>query len=225
MNIKSIRKDWELIQNLIEKNRKVLDIGCGDGSLIKKLEKDNDSITSGLEIDGFLVRKAISDGLIVVQGSAEQDLDQYSDESFDYVVLSQTLQATIQPKKVLKEMLRIGGKVIVSFPNFGHWKIRAQLLINGKMPITTNLPYTWYNTPNIHFFTLKDFQEMCKTSNIIIEKSIGLTSSGKQFNIESSSMANLITHEAIFLLSKRNFEPSKLKGKERILSTSSIKVF
>jgi len=225
MNIKSIRKDWELIQKLIERNRKVLDIGCGDGNLINKLEKDNDSITSGLEIDGFLVRKAISNGLIVVQGSAEQDLEQYSDESFDYVVLSQTLQATIQPKKVLKEMLRIGGKVIVSFPNFGHWKIRAQLLINGKMPITTNLPYTWYDTPNIHFFTLKDFQEMCKTSNIIIEKSIGLTSSGKQFNIENSLMANLITHEAIFLLSKRSFEPIKLKSKERILSTSRVKVF
>ena len=104
MNNKSIRKDWELIQKLIENNRKVLDIGCGDGGLIKKLEKDNSSITSGLEIDGFLVRKAIANGLIVIQGNAEKDLIQYSDESFDYVVLSQTLQATLQPKKVLEEM-------------------------------------------------------------------------------------------------------------------------
>ena len=217
MNIKSIRKDWELIQKLIERNRKVLDIGCGDGNLINKLEKDNDSITSGLEIDGFLVRKAISNGLIVVQGSAEQDLEQYSDESFDYVVLSQTLQATIQPKKVLKEMLRIGGKVIVSFPNFGHWKIRAQLLINGKMPITTNLPYTWYDTPNIHFFTLKDFQEMCKDANIYIERSIGLTSKGKQFEITNTTLAsNLITSEAIFLLSKKTYEPIKIKTKQKI---------
>ena len=203
MSIQSIRKDWELIQNLIEEKRKVLDIGCGDGGLIFKLKKENQSITKGLEIEGHLVRDAISKGLVVVEGDAEKDLNQYNDETFDYVILSQTLQAMNKPKSVIEEMLRIGGKVIVSFPNFGHWKIRAKLLLFGRMPITKDLPYSWYETPNIHFFTLKDFQEMCNSSNIFIEKSIGLASSGKQFEIENSLLANLYTHEAIFLLSKK----------------------
>ena len=150
-----------------------------------------------------------------MQGNAEKDLGQYSNQSFDYVVLSQTLQAMLRPKEVLLELLRIGGKAIVSFPNFGHWKIRLQLMLNGKMPITEGLPYTWYETPNIHFFTIKDFQELCKNSNIIIEKSIGLTSSGKQFNIYQNTFGvNFFTSEAIFLLSTKNYEPIKLKSKK-----------
>ena len=146
------------------------------------------------------------------------------DESFDYVILSQTLQAMNKPKKVLEEMLRIGGKVIVSFPNFGHWNVRAQLLIKGRMPVTKNLPYSWYETPNIHFFTLKDFQEMCNSSNIFIEKSIGLASSGKQFEIENSLLANLYTHEAIFLLSKKKYEKIKIQDKQKIINPSRIRV-
>ena len=150
------------------------------------------------------MRNAISKGLSVIQGNAETDLKQYSDQSFDYVVLSQTLQAMYNPKLVLHELLRIGAKAIVSFPNFGHWKVRLQLLFKGKMPITEELPYTWYETPNIHFFTLKDFQETCRNSNIYTEQSIGLTSRGKQFEIiNNSPIANLITNEAIFLLSKK----------------------
>ena len=216
-----IRKDWELILKLIESDKKVLDIGCGEGDLIKKLKKNKNCDARGIEVNGELVRNAISTGLIVVQGDAEKDLNQYSDESFDYAILSQTLQAMYNPKKVLLEMLRISSKIIVSFPNFGHWKIRIKLLTSGKMPITKGLPFTWYETPNIHFFTLKDFQQMCSESNIYIEKSIGLTESGKQFIIDNKTMyANLLTHEAIFLLSMKNYEPIKIKSKKPISASS-----
>ena len=222
MTTNSIRKDWELIQKLIENNRKVLDIGCGEGELINKLEENKNSDARGIELDGDLVRKALSLGISVVQGDAEKDLDQYSNESFDYVILSQTLQAMYNPKKILLEMLRIGGKVIVSFPNFGHWRIRMKLLISGRMPITKDLPYSWYETPNIHFFTLKDFQKMCEESNIFIERSIGLTETGKQFDISNGPFSNLYTNEAIFLLSKKTVEPIKLKTKKFVHSSSRI---
>lgn len=220
MNTGSIRKDWELIQTLIEDSKRVLDIGCGSGELINKLEINKHSDARGFEVDGNLVRSALSFGISVVQGNAERDLSQYSDGSFDYVILSQTLQAMYNPKKVLLEMLRIGNKIIVSFPNFGHWRIRTKLLISGRMPVTKDLPYSWYETPNIHFFTLKDFQEMCKEENIFIERSIGLTEYGKQFEINHSVFANLYTNEAIFLLSKRTIEPIKLKTKKLVPSPS-----
>ena len=212
---KSIRKDWDLIESFIDPKSKILDIGCGEGELIKQLEINKFSDTRGIEIDPHLTRKAIANGLNVIQGNAEEDLNQYSNQSFDYVILSQTLQAMLRPKEVLLELLRIGAKAIVSFPNFGHWKIRLQLMFNGKMPITEGLPYSWYETPNVHFFTIKDFQELCKNSNIIIEKSIGLTSAGKQFNIYQNTLGvNFFTSEAIFLLSTQNYEPIKLKSKK-----------
>ena len=219
----SIRKDWDLIESMIEENSKILDIGCGEGHLIKQLEKNKNADTRGIEIDGDLVRNAINNGMNVVQGNAEEDLKQYSDHSFDYVILSQTLQAMYNPKIVLYELLRIGAKAIVSFPNFGHWNVRLQLLFKGKMPVTKDLPYTWYNTPNIHFFTLKDFQEMCKESKINIEKSIGLTNQNKQFEITNNSyFPNLIVNEAIFLLSRRTFEPIKIKSKQKIFTNPKI---
>ena len=211
----SIRKDWKLIESLILEKSKILDIGCGEGGLISQLEKNITASTSGIEVNGDLARKAIANGLNVIQGNAEEDLPQYSHQSFDYVILSQTLQAMIKPKEVLLELLRIGEKAIVSFPNFGHWTIRLQLLMNGRMPITKGLPYAWYETPNIHFFTIKDFQDLCKELNIIIEKSIALSSRGKQFEISSGiSGANLFTSEAIFLLSYQNYEPIKIRAKQ-----------
>ena len=154
--INSIRKDWRLIESLIDPHSRILDIGCGEGKLIKQLEKNIFAKTHGIELNRDLTCKAIAKGFAVVQGNAEKDLLQYANQSFDYVILSQTLQAMIKPKDVLLELLRIGSKAIVSFPNFGHWKIRLQLLLTGKMPVTESLPYAWYDTPNIHFFTIQD---------------------------------------------------------------------
>ena len=221
--ISSIRKDWGLIETLIEENRNILDIGCGDGMLMDQLQKNLNSKTHGIELDRELASKAIAKGFNVIHGDAEIDLAQYSNHSFDYVILSQTLQAMMRPKDILSELLRIGSKAIVSFPNFGHWKIRFQLLISGRMPVTESLPYTWYDTPNIHFFTIKDFLNLCNDMNIIVEKSIGLTSKGKQFDInESITGVNFFTHEAIFLLSYKNFEPIKIKSTKKIFNKNSV---
>jgi len=221
-NVRSIRKDWDLIESLIGDNSRILDIGCGEGDLIQQLEKNLAAKVHGIEKSRDLALKGIAKGLNVTHGDAEKDLLQYANHSFDYVILSQTLQAMIEPKKILKELLRIGSKAIVSFPNFGHWKIRLQLLFNGKMPITEGLPYSWYDTPNIHFFTLKDFQNLCNEMNIVIENSIGLTNTGKQFSINGSLLpANIITNEAIFLLSYKDFEPIKLKSTNKIFTKNS----
>ena len=220
--IASIRKDWGLIETLIEKNRNILDIGCGDGMLMEQLQKNLNAKTHGIELDRELASKAIERGFNVVHGDAEIDLAQYSNHSFDYVILSQTLQAMMKPKDILSELLRIGSKAIVSFPNFGHWKIRFQLLISGRMPVTESLPYTWYDTPNIHFFTLKDFENLCKEMNIVIEKSIGLTNKGKQFSIQKSFFpSNIFTSEAIFLLSYKNFQPIKIKSTNNVFAKNS----
>jgi len=221
--IASIRKDWGLIETLIEENRNILDIGCGDGMLMEQLQKNLNAKTHGIELDRELASKAIAKGFNVIHGNAEIDLAQYSNHSFDYVILSQTLQAMMRPKDILSELLRIGSKAIVSFPNFGHWKIRFQLLISGRMPVTESLPYTWYDTPNIHFFTIKDFLNLCNEMNIVVEKSIGLTSKGKQFDIsESLTGVNFFTHEAIFLLSYKNFEPIKIKSTKKIFNKNSV---
>ncbi len=221
--IASIRKDWGLIETLIEENRNILDIGCGDGMLMDQLQKNLNAKTHGIELNRELASKAIAKGFNVIHGDAEIDLAQYSNHSFDYVILSQTLQAMMKPKDILSELLRIGSKAIVSFPNFGHWKIRFQLLVSGRMPVTESLPYTWYDTPNIHFFTIKDFLKLCSDMNIVVEKSIGLTSKGKQFDInESLTGVNFFTHEAIFLLSYKNFEPIKIKSTKKMFNKSSV---
>ena len=221
--MKSIRKDWRLIESLIKNNSRVLDIGCGSGELIEQLEKNISAKTYGIELSSSLALDAISRGHNVVHGNAELDLKQYSDQSFDYVILSQTLQAMMKPKEILSELLRIGSKAIVSFPNFGYWKIRLQLLLSGKMPVTEGLPFAWHDTPNIHFFTIKDFQNLCKDMNIIIEQSVGLTSRGKQIIIKDNfNTANLLTHEAIFLLSYKTFEPIKIKSSNKAFAKNSL---
>ena len=221
-SIESIRKDWNLIESLINEKSKILDVGCGEGDLIQQLKKNLKANVYGIEKSQDMTIKGIARGLNITHGDAEKDLSQYANQSFDYVILSQTLQAMMDPKKILIELLRVGSKAIVSFPNFGYWKIRFQLLLWGKMPITEGLPYSWYDTPNIHFFTLKDFENLCKEMNIVIEKSIGLTNKGKQFSINNSILpANIFTHEAIFLLSYKNFEPIKIKSKNKIFFKNS----
>ena len=221
-SIKSIRKDWDLIESLISEKSRILDVGCGEGDLIQQFKENLKANVHGIEKSQDLAIKGIARGLNITHGDAEKDLFQYANQSFDYVILSQTLQAMMDPKKILIELLRVGSKAIVSFPNFGHWKIRLQLLLWGKMPITEGLPYSWYDTPNIHFFTLKDFENLCNEMNIVIEKSIGLTNKGKQFSINNSILpANIITHEAIFLLSYKNFEPIKIKSKNKLFVKNS----
>ena len=221
-SIESIRKDWNLIESLINEKSRILDVGCGEGDLIQQLKKNLKANVYGIEKSQDMTIKGIARGLNITHGDAEKDLSQYANQSFDYVILSQTLQAMMDPKKILIELLRVGSKAIVSFPNFGYWKIRFQLLLWGKMPITEGLPYSWYDTPNIHFFTLKDFENLCKEMNIVIEKSIGLTNKGKQFSINNSILpANIFTHEAIFLLSYKNFEPIKIKSKNKIFFKNS----
>ena len=221
-SIKSIRKDWDLIESLISEKSRILDVGCGEGDLIQQFKENLKANVHGIEKSQDLAIKGIAKGLNITHGDAEKDLFQYANQSFDYVILSQTLQAMMDPKKILIELLRVGSKAIVSFPNFGHWKIRLQLLLWGKMPITEGLPYSWYDTPNIHFFTLKDFENLCNEMNIVIEKSIGLTNKGKQFSINGSILpANIITHEAICLLSYKNFEPIKIKSKNKLFVKNS----
>ena len=158
MNTKSIRNDWKLIESLIQENAKVLDIGCGEGGLINQLELNIMADTRGIEIDPKLARKAIASGHNVVEGNAEKDLTQFSNQSFDYVILSQTLQAMIRPKEMLIELLRIGNKAIVSFPNFGHWRIRSQLMLKGKMPVTNKIIPPILDTKLIFF--LKFFEKI-----------------------------------------------------------------
>ena len=218
-----MKPEFKIISDLIDKNSLVLDVGCGDGILMEFLVKEKEVNIRGIEISKAKVQNCIAKGLTIIEGNAEDDLRQFPDKSFDYVILSQTLQAMMKPKDILSELLRIGSKAIVSFPNFGHWKIRLQLLISGKMPVTESLPYTWYDTPNIHFFTIKDFLNLCNEMNIVIEKSIGLTSKGKQFDIsESVTGVNFFTHEAIFLLSYKNYEPIKIKSSKKVFAKNSV---
>ena len=171
-----MKKEFKIIAQLIENNTRVLDVGCGDGTLMKHL-KDNKSIdTRGLEISKNNVQTCIGKGLAVIEGNAEKDLQQFPNLSFDYVVLSQTLQAFYSPEKVINDLLRVANKAIVTIPNFGYWKVRMHLLFKGTMPITKTLPNEWYNTPNLHMCTIKDFFNFCSNKNIELYKSIALSS-------------------------------------------------
>ena len=164
-----MKKEFEVISKIIQNNKRVLDIGCGDGTLMEYLKKNQQNDVRGLEPQKNLVHKCISKGLSVIEGDAEKDLLQFPEKSFDYVVLSQTLQAFLNPELVLDELLRVGKKAIVTIPNFGYWKVRFHLLFKGTMPITKTLPDEWYNTPNLHMCTIKDFVNYCKIKNIKIE--------------------------------------------------------
>ena len=197
-----MKKEFKVIADLLPRNVRVLDVGCGDGSLISVLIKEKNIEARGLELVEENVKKCIYKGLSVIEGNAETELHQFPSQSFDFVVLSQTLQAFYDPEKVLKDLLRIGKSVIISIPNFGYWKVRTKLLFFGKMPVTKTLPNTWYNTPNLHMCTIKDLFDFCLEKNIKIDKAIGInedkTSEIKKNNLE---MKNLFSKLGIFLLS------------------------
>ena len=197
----TLRKDLDLIANLVEDNSKVIDIGCGNGELLNFLSKNKNSKIQGLEINQKKVNKCVSKGLSVIQGDADQDLSLYPDKSFDCVILSQTIQATQDPKKILYELVRIGKKVIISIPNFGHWRVRFLLLFKGKMPVTKKLDANWFDTQNIHLCTLTDFIDLCSDLNIHIIQTVTLhTQSQKTFKGKPSFFENLVAEEAIFLI-------------------------
>mgnify|MGYP001501528197 FL=1 len=196
-----MKQEFKVIADLLPNNTRVLDVGCGDGSLMNFLVKEKNIETRGLELDQNNVQECIYKGLTVIQGNAETELNQFPNQSFDYVVLSQTLQAFYKPDKVLNELLRIGKSVIVSIPNFGYWKVRTSLLFFGKMPVTNTLPNTWFNTPNLHMCTIKDLYNYCENKNINIKKVIGVnennTSLIKRSNLE---IKNLFSKLGIFLI-------------------------
>ena len=198
-----MKNEFKVIADLIEKDKKVLDVGCADGTLMKFL-KDNKNINiRGLEISKEKVQECIAKGLTVIEGNAEKDLRQFPDKSFDYVVLSQTLQAFLNPELVLDELLRVGKKAIVTIPNFGYWKVRFHLLFKGTMPITNSLPHDWYNTPNIHMCTIKDFVRFSKIINFKIFKSLALINENvSDINNSNLIFKNLFGELGIFLIEK-----------------------
>ena len=196
-----MKKEFKVIADLLPNNTRVLDVGCGDGALMDFLVKEKNIEVRGLELNQNNVQECIYKGLPVIQGNAETELYQFPKQSFDYVVLSQTLQAFYQPDKVLRELLRIGKSVIVSIPNFGYWKVRTSLLFFGKMPVTKTLPNTWFNTPNLHMCTIKDLFNYCEDQNIMIKKVIGVNENKisliKKNNLE---MKNLFSKLGVFLI-------------------------
>jgi methionine biosynthesis protein MetW len=198
-----MKKEFKIIADLIENNTRVLDVGCGDGTLMKYLKDEKNIDTRGLEISKNNVQNCISKGLPVIEGDAEKDLHQFPNLSFDYVVLSQTLQAFYNPEKVIDDLLRVANKAIVTIPNFGYWKVRLHLLIKGTMPITKTLPNEWYNTPNLHMCTIKDFFNFCSKKNIELYKSIALKSEKTStINKANINIKNLYSELGIFLIKK-----------------------
>ena len=197
----TLRKDLDLIANLVEDNSKVIDIGCGNGELLNFLSKNKNSKIQGLEINQKKVNKCVSKGLSVIQGDADKDLGLYPEKSFDYVILSQTIQATLEPEKILTELTRIGKRAIVSIPNFGFWKVRLDLLVKGKMPITSKLNSTWFETENIHLCTVSDFTDLCDQLNLKIKQTVTIASNKqKMFFGKPNKLANIFAEEAIFLI-------------------------
>ena len=195
------RTDLELITSLVDKEARILDVGCGNGELLKSLKNKKNVKGQGLELKQERVNKCVAKGLSAIQGNADSDLGLYPDQSFDCVILSQTIQATNNPKNILIELIRIGRKAIISIPNFGYWKVRLGFATYGKMPITEKLSNNWYDTPNIHLCSILDFVDLCRELNIKIEKTIVLNSNNiRSFNGAPNSWSNFFGEEAIFLI-------------------------
>ena len=196
-----MKPEFKIISDLINENSHVLDVGCGDGILMEYLIKEKKVDIRGIEISKTKVQNCIAKGLTVIEGNAEEDLKQFPDKSFEYVILSQTLQAFFNPEKVINELLRISKQAIVTIPNFGYWKIRLHLLLKGTMPVTRTLPDEWYNTPNIHLCTIKDFVFFSKSKNFKLSKSIALKSNEPSYiNNKNLNIKNLSSNLGIFLI-------------------------
>ena len=198
---KNLRVDLRLIAGMIEPGTRVLDIGCGDGTLIDELFTTKGCDARGIEIDMAEVTRAVAHGLPVMHGDADSDLAHYPDDAFDYVVLSRTLQAVERPREVLRQMLRIGARAVVSFPNFGHWLVRWQLLRRGRMPMTATWDRMWYETPNIHPCTIHDFFDLCAAEGYAVERWLAADEAGQRAPWRRfPRLANLFGEQAVFLL-------------------------
>ena len=198
-----MKHEFKIIADLIENNNRVIDVGCGDGVLMDFLKKNKNIDVRGLEISKEKVQKCISKGLTVIEGNAESDLQQFPNQSFDYAILSQTLQAFLNPETVINELLRIGKKAIVTIPNFGYWRVRFHLLFKGTMPITETLPDQWYNTANLHMCTIKDFFNFAEEKNFTIKNSLALNKEEVSI-IKSSNLnfKNFFADLGIFIIEK-----------------------
>ncbi len=197
-----LRRDLRLISDMIAAGSRVLDIGCGDGALLAYLARHKDVDGRGMELSQSGVNACVGHGLSVIQGDADRDLEAYPSGAFDVVVLSQTLQATRNPRRVIETLARIGRRAIVSFPNFGFWRIRLKLLLGGRMPVSDLLPHPWYETPNIHLCTIRDFVALCDEVGVTVERSVTLDRHGRPYSLNPhGTLANLLAEQGVFVLS------------------------
>ena len=198
-----IRVDLLEIARIIDPDTTVLDVGCGDGSLLEYLVREKSVDGRGIELSPDGVNASIAKGLSVIQGNAEEDIAFYPDDYFDYVILSQTLQAMKRPDRMLEQLLRVGRKAVVSFPNFGHWKVRLNLGLLGMMPVNNTLDYPWYSTPNIHFCTIRDFVNLCRKLNIHVEKSLAISARGTRMPFHNMVLANLLATQGMYVITRK----------------------
>ncbi|MGE4218607.1 MAG: methionine biosynthesis protein MetW [Alphaproteobacteria bacterium] len=200
----NLRVDLQLIADMVASKTRLLDVGCGDGALLAYLARAKQVDGRGMELSMDGVHTCVANGIAAIQGDADTDLKDYPDDAFDYVVLSQTLQATRRPHEVLRHLVRIGRSAFVSFPNFAYWRVRSRLLLTGRMPVTPTLPFSWFDTPNIHLCSIKDFLLLCDDLGIVIERGIALNDRGRPLDFQAEGWrANLLAQQALFRLRQR----------------------